>query len=186
MKKNIRQEILKKRLMMDQGEASAASGRIIQTLLELDCIKNASCVMAYYSYRNEPNLLALMHALLEMGIGVALPYIAGNGSLIAVAYTYDSVMKSNVYGIAEPIIMNESERAEPAVVLVPGVAFDTAMNRIGYGVGYFDRFLKETTALKIGVCYDMQIVPEIAAEPYDVAMDMLVTDRRVIGPQRCA
>jgi 5-formyltetrahydrofolate cyclo-ligase len=62
------------------------------------------------------------------------------------------------------------------------VAFDTAMNRIGYGVGYFDRFLKQTNAYKIGICYDMQIVPKIDAEPYDIAMNMLVTERRVIGP----
>ncbi len=182
MKHDIRQEMLKKRLLIDSLDAEVMSGHIIHTLLELDCIKNAVCVMAYYSHKNEPNLLALMHALLDMGKDVALPYVADNDNLIAVEYTYDSVMKSNVYGIAEPIIMNESEQVEPDVVLVPGIAYDTALNRIGYGVGYFDRFLKETKALKIGICYDMQIVPKIEAEPYDIAMDMLVTDKRVIGP----
>lgn len=182
MKHDIRQDMLKKRLLIDTRDAEVCSGRILQTLLELDCIKNAKCVMAYSSHKNEPNLLPLMHALLDMGKDVALPYVADNDNLIAVEYTYDSVMKSNVYGIAEPIIMNESEQVEPDIVLVPGIAFDTALNRIGYGVGYFDRFLKETNALKIGICFDMQIVPQINAEPYDVAMDMLVTDRRVIGP----
>ncbi len=182
MKHDIRQEMLKKRLMIESRDAETMSARIMETLLELDSIKNAACVMAYYSHKNEPNLLALMHTLLDMGKNVALPYVADNDNLIAVAYTYDSVMKSNVYGIAEPIIMNESEQAEPDVVLVPGIAYDPALNRIGYGVGYFDRFLKETNALKIGICYDMQIVPQIHAEPYDIAMDMLVTDKRVIGP----
>ncbi len=182
MKNDIRRDILRKRLLMDSLEVQIASGRIMQILLELDCIKNASCVMAYYSHKNEPNLLPLMHALLDMGKNVALPYVADNDNLIAVEYTCDSVMKSNVYGIAEPIIMNESERTEPDVVLVPGIAFDTSFNRIGYGVGYFDRFLNETDALKIGICYDMQIVPKIDAELYDIAMDMLVTESRVIGP----
>lgn len=182
MKNDMRQEILKKRLLMDSRDAEIASGHIMHTLLELDCIKNARCIMAYSSHKNEPNLLPFMHALLDMGKDVALPYIATDDNLIAVAYNNDSVMKSNVYGIAEPIIMNESEQAEPDIVLVPGVAYDTAMNRIGYGVGYFDRYLKQTTAYKIGICFDMQIVPKIDAEPYDVAMDMLVSDRRVIGP----
>lgn len=182
MKNEIRQDILKKRLLMDSRDAEIASGHIMQTLLELDCIKNASCIMAYSSHKNEPNMLPLIHALLDMGKNVALPYIATDDNLIAVAYTNDSVMKSNVFGIAEPIIMNESEQAEPDVVLVPGVAFDPALNRIGYGAGYFDRFLKQTNALKIGICYDMQIVPKIEAEPYDIMMDLLVSDRRVIGP----
>jgi len=182
MKNDIRQDMLKKRVQMESRDSEIASGIIVQTLLELDCIKNAKCVMAYSSHKNEPNLLSFMHAMLDMGKDVALPYIATDDNLIAVEYTNDSVMKSNVYGIAEPIIMNESEQAEPDVVLVPGVAFDTAMNRIGYGVGYFDRFLKQTNAYKIGICFDMQIVPNIDSEPYDIAMDMLVTERRVIGP----
>ncbi len=182
MKNVIRQEMLKKRAQMDSREVEIASALITQTLMELDCINNARCVMAYSSYKNEPNLLPFMHALLDMGKHLALPYIATDDNLVAVEYTNDSVMKSNVYGIAEPIIMNESEQAEPDLVLVPGVAFDTAMNRIGYGVGYFDRFLKQTNAFKIGICYDMQIAPKIEAEPYDIAMDMLVTERRVIGP----
>lgn len=182
MKNEIRQDILKKRLLMDSRDAEIASGRIMHTLLELDCIKTARCIMAYSSHKNEPNLQPFMHALLDMGKDVALPYIATDDNLIAVEYTNDSVMKSNVYGIGEPIIMNESEQAEPDIVLVPGVAYDTAMNRIGYGVGYFDRYLKQTNAYKIGICYDMQIVPKINAEPYDIAMDMIVSDRRVIGP----
>lgn len=181
MKDKIRQEMLKKRLLIDSRDAQIASSQIMQTLLELDCIKNAKCVMAYYSHKNEPDLLAFMHAMLDMGKEVALPYVADNDNMIAVEYTYDSIMKSNVYGIPEPIIMNESEQVEPDVMLVPGVVFDTSLNRIGFGVGYFDRFLKETSALKIGICFDMQIVPKIDAESFDVAMDMLVTEKRVIG-----
>jgi 5-formyltetrahydrofolate cyclo-ligase len=80
------------------------------------------------------------------------------------------------------VIRNESEKVEPDVVLVPGVAFDEALNRIGYGVGYFDRFLKETDALKVGICFDMQIVPCITTQPHDVRMDMVVTEKRVIKP----
>ena len=177
MKQDLRSEMLKKRLRLDSHEVQVGSSLIIQTLLDLECVKQADCVMAYSSYQNEPNLMALKHTLLDMGKQVTLPYVAENDSLIAVSYDYDSVMKSNVFGISEPVISSESELVEPDLVLVPGIAFDEAGNRIGYGLGYFDRFLKESDAYKIGICFDMQIISSIDAKPHDVRMDMIVTQR---------
>lgn len=186
MKRELRREMLEKRMGIHPRDIQAGSARICQTLLSLDCIKNAGCVMAYYAHKNEPDLLAFMHALLDLGKKVALPYIESNDNLIAVDYSRDSVMKSNVFGIPEPVISSGSEPAAPDVVLVPGVAFDAAGNRIGYGRGYFDRFLKETDALKIGVCFDGQLVAHIEAQPHDVRMDIIVTPSRVTGPGLCA
>lgn len=179
-KAELRQSMLKKRLLIEPRDACEKSGLITTTLLDLDCIQKASCVMAYCSYKNEPDLMGFVHALLDMGKHVALPYVTGDDSLIAVDYNYESVMKSNLFGIPEPVLSNESENVEPDVVLVPGVAFGADLNRIGYGAGYFDRFLKGTNALKVGICFDMQVVPSIKAEPYDVRMDMIVTESRVI------
>ena len=181
-KAELRQTMLKKRLLIEPRDACEMSGLIVNSLLDLDCIRNAACVMAYCSYKNEPDLMSFVHALLDMGKHVSLPYVTGDDSLIAVDYNDESVMKSNIFGIPEPVIRNESEKVEPDVVLVPGVAFDEALNRIGYGVGYFDRFLKETDALKVGICFDMQIVPCITTQPHDVRMDIVVTEKRVIKP----
>ena len=181
-KAELRRSMLKKRLMIEPSDAAEMSRAITRKLLELDRIQNASCVMAYCSYKNEPDLMGLVHALLDMGKRVALPYVTGDDSMIAVEYNYESVMKSNLFGIPEPVIRNESEKVEPDVVLVPGVAFCENLNRIGYGSGYFDRFLKESDAFKIGICYDMQVVPSIKAQPYDVRMDMIVTERRILLP----
>lgn len=180
MKQDLRRDILNKRLLIESHDIQVFSSQIIHTLLDLERVKNAQCVMAYSAHKNEPDLLALTHALLDMGKKIALPYVAEDDNLIAVDYCFDSVMKSNVFGIAEPVICNESEQVEPDVVLVPGIAFDEAGNRIGYGLGYFDRFLKCSNAYKIGICFDMQIVPYIEAKPYDVKMDMIVTQSRVI------
>ncbi|MFA5675138.1 MAG: 5-formyltetrahydrofolate cyclo-ligase [Christensenellales bacterium] len=180
MKNDLRREILNKRLLIDSHDIQVFSGAIIQALLNLEIVKNARCIMAYCAHKNEPELFALANALLDMGKSIALPYVTKDDNLIAVDYCFDSVMKSNVFGIAEPVITNESEQAEPDVVLVPGIAFDEAGNRIGYGLGYFDRFLKDSRAYKIGVCFDMQIVPLINARPHDVRMDLIVTQSRVI------
>ena len=182
-KAELRRDMLKKRKHMETREVCEKSGLIAHTLLDLDCIQEASCVMAYCSYKNEPDLMSFVHALLDMGKHVALPYVTGDDSMIAVDYNCETVMKSNMYGIPEPVLSNESENVEPDVVLVPGVAFGADLNRIGYGVGYFDRFLKETNAFKVGICYDMQVVPTIKAAPHDVRMDMIVTENRIITPE---
>jgi 5-formyltetrahydrofolate cyclo-ligase len=182
-KAELRRDMLNKRLLIEPREACEMSGLITHTLLDLDCIQKAACVMAYCSYKNEPDLMGFVHALLDMGKNVALPYVTGDDSMIAVDYSYESVMKSNLFGIPEPVIRNESEKVEPDVVLVPGVAFGADLNRIGYGAGYFDRFLKESQAYKVGICFDMQVVPSIKAQPYDVRMDMIVTEKRVILPE---
>jgi len=181
-KAELRRSMLKKRLMIEPSDAAEMSRAITRKLLELDRIQNASCVMAYCSYKNEPDLMGLVHALLDMVKRVALPYVTGDDSMIAVEYNYESVMKSNLFGIPEPVIRNESEKVEPDVVLVPGVAFCANLNRIGYGSGSFDRFLRDSDAFKIGICYDMQVVPSIKAQPYDVRMDMIVTERRILLP----
>ncbi len=182
-KAELRRDMLKKRQLMEPREVCEKSGLITNALLDLDCVQNANCVMAYCSYKNEPDLMGFVHALLDMGKHVALPYVTGDDSMIAVDYNFESVMKSNMFGIPEPVLSNESENVEPDVVLVPGVAFGADLNRIGYGVGYFDRFLKETSAFKVGICFDMQVVTSIKSEPHDVRMDMVVTERRVITPK---
>lgn len=185
-KQELRKRILKARTAMDQNDLCALSALINEKLLSLESIKNAACIMAFYSYKNEPDLKEFMYACMDMGKIVALPYIAGKGEMIAVRYERDSVMKSNVYGIPEPVLMNESEDEEPDVVIVPGIAFDGEFHRIGFGEGYYDRYLASVNAYKIGVCFDYQVVDRIACAPHDVPMDMIVTEKRVIGGQGCA
>lgn len=180
MKQDLRREILRKRLLLDSHDVMMFSSLIVESVLTIDCVKEAQCVMAYCAYKNEPNMLALTNSLLDMGKMVSLPYITEDDDLIAVDYNFDSVMKSNIFGIAEPIITNKSEIAVPDVVLVPGIAFDKSGNRIGYGLGYFDRFLKKFDACKIGVCFDLQLVPHVESKPHDVRMDIIVTQSKII------
>lgn len=170
---------------MDDKDAELFSGVITGKLLQLDCVKNAASIMAYYSFMNEPNLMAFMHRCMDMGKRVALPYVAGKGEMIAVAYEYDSVMKSNVYGIPEPVLTNDTDIEQPDLVIVPGIAFDESLHRIGFGGGYYDRFLDGSAAKKIGVCFDYQVVKDIGPKGHDVPMDMIVTEKRVMGDTGC-
>jgi 5-formyltetrahydrofolate cyclo-ligase len=184
-KSELRQRILKARTMMDVSDAASLSVLICDKLLALDCVKAAACIMAYCTYKNEPDLTKLIDECLELGKTVALPYIAGKGELIAVRYESDSVMKSNIYGIPEPVLKNDSEEEEPDVVMVPGIAFDGKLCRVGFGGGYYDRFLASVNTYKIGVCFDYQVVDDIACDAHDVPMDIVLTEKRIIGGVGC-
>ena len=180
-KETLRRVMQKKRSQIDSKAKARFSAAIRDKLLGLDCVKEAACIMAYYSYNNEPDLMEFVHICLDMGKCTALPYVAGKGDIIAVEYNRECMMKSNIYGIPEPVIMNESELEEPDVVIVPGIAFDENLHRIGFGGGYYDRFLEQTDAIKIGVCFDTQIVERIPTDPHDVAMDLVITEKRILG-----
>ena len=70
------------------------------------------------------------------------------------------------------------------MIIVPGVAYDRKGNRVGRGKGYYDRLLSGSKALKVGVAYDFQMVDEIDAEPHDVKVDLVITDRGIYHVRR--
>jgi 5-formyltetrahydrofolate cyclo-ligase len=184
-KGKLRQSMLARRNAMDPGEAALSSALICEKLLALDCVKNAACVMAYCAYKNEPDLNEFIKTLMSLGKAVALPYIAGT-ELKAVRYESGSVMNKSKYGIPEPVFINDADELKPDVVVVPGIAFDSKLYRIGFGGGYYDRFLASSNAYKTGVCYDYQVVEGFACEAHDVPMDVVVTEKRIIGGKGCA
>ncbi len=164
---------------MDKKQAEAFSEAINKKLLSLEKVMKADCIMAFYSYKNEPYMIGFMHECMGMGKQIALPRIIGEGKMAAAVYSRDSELKNNAYGIPEPYPGNII--CKPDVVIVPGLAFDLNRNRIGFGKGYYDRFLKGSEAYKIGVCFDYQIVEKIDAGSHDVPVDIVVTEERIIG-----
>lgn len=180
-KREIRKKIKALRAVMDTKHVKAFSGVIKDKLLSLERVMMADCIMAFYSCNNEPEMLEFMHECIGMGKRIALPCITGKGKMTAVKYDTGSKLKNNFCGIPEPAVYGNTEPERPDVVIVPGIAFDYALNRIGAGGGYYDRFLKTTNAYKIGVCFDYQIVEKIEAENHDVPMDIIVTEERMIG-----
>jgi 5-formyltetrahydrofolate cyclo-ligase len=182
MKKNeIRQKIKAIRAVMDPEHVKTFSGVIKKKLLSLESVAGAGCIMAFYSYKNEPQMIEFMHECIDMGKRIALPRVTGEGKMIAVEYSPDTEMINNVYGIPEPIIRSNSKHERPDIVIVPGIAFDLGLNRIGFGGGYYDRFLEGTGAYKIGVCFDYQIIENLESDSHDVPMDIIVTEKRIIG-----
>ncbi len=185
LKKRHRQAALQKRFKTNKKDIALFSGRITDRLLELECVKNASCVMAFWPHMNEPDLKIFIRKCIESKKKVLLPKVLEKSKMIAVDYSEESKMKKNKYGIMEPAGVYKSEY-NPDVIIVPGIVFDKNLHRIGFGGGYYDRFLKQVNAVKVGVCFESHIIDDIKAHDFDVPMDMVVTQDRILGAVKCA
>ena len=103
-----------------------------------------------------------------------------NGDIKASKFTFEDNFKMGEFNIPEPTPFREYDAQWIDLLLVPGVAFDKRGYRLGYGKGFFDRFLKKVKCQKIGLCFEIQIVDEIPAESQDISMDVLITEKRII------
>lgn len=104
-----------------------------------------------------------------------------------VAYKGADSLRTGAYGILEPISgdreSSESRTLEEEIelIVVPGVAFDRRLNRLGRGKGYYDRLLSTLQARKVGICFDFQLKDAIPTEPFDRKMDAILTEKETIG-----
>jgi 5-formyltetrahydrofolate cyclo-ligase len=104
---------------------------------------------------------------------IVLPAIQGDKMIIK-TYSSTNLMKISLLGISEPDL-DEIFNGKIDVVIVPGIAFDTLKNRLGRGKGYYDRFLERNNLLKIGICFDFQLLETVPYSVLDVKMDIIVT-----------
>lgn len=185
----LRKSCLEQRNSLGGRELRERSSNIFNNLKNMDEFKKSRYIMCYMSFGNEVDTSELIKECLELGKRVAIPLIEdldGTGKKISPCEISDmeSNFEKGTYGILEPK-KETARRIDPQVidlVIVPGVAFDIKKNRIGYGAGYYDRFLKkvEKDCVKIAVAFELQIVDEIPYEDHDLPMDMIITEKRVI------
>lgn len=108
-----------------------------------------------------------------------LPVVVNDG-LVFRKYNVDTQFVTSGYGIDEPQGDDFPIGKKIDLVIVPGVAFDRKMNRLGRGKGYYDRFLTTTKTVKMGVCFDFQLLDEVVVDDRDIAMDVLVSENDLI------
>ncbi len=120
----------------------------------------------FYPIKNEVDLLSLVNE------NSSFPRVIKDMSF----YKFEGKFVKGKYNIPEPT----GELTEVQTLIVPGSVFDLKGYRIGYGGGYYDKYLK-SNHLKIGVCFDFQVVDELPIESHDVKLDMLITEKRIIN-----
>ena len=134
-------------------------------------------VGGYYPYNHEINVMDILRKLEKLNYKISLPKINKNFQMDFFYWSFNDPLKINRYGIPEPI---SNKKIFPSILLVPLVAFDKNFNRIGYGGGFYDRYIKKLKKNKIvitiGLAYSFQKVKEIQINKYDAKLDFVVTD----------
>ena len=182
--KNLRECILNKRISLKSDEYENLNKKIIENLKKVEEIEKAKIILGYYPIKKEANILPFLKEL-SLSKTVCLPYsLKEKRDLICVKVkSWERILKDE-HGVPAPEIEEIIEENKIEIALVPAIAFDLFGNRIGYGYGYYDRFLpKLKKALKIGVVFDFQILDEIKNSK-GARIDIIVSDRRIINAKR--
>ncbi len=171
--------MLAKRKRLSRQFVEKASGEICSKVLKMHAVSHAKLIGIYISIGNEVRAEKLLGPLLRMKKTVAVPVLRGKGMKFAVL---DSIKDTHMErGIRVPNSKAFVAGRSIGVFVVPGVAFDTNGIRIGFGKGYYDRFLSRVPgATKIGVAYDFQVVNRIGKEAHDIPMGFVVTEKRML------
>lgn len=170
-----RHDILKKRKNMTEAEVEAASELIINKIAGLPVYVSAQDICCYVSINNEVKLNKLIHMALKADKRVYLPKVTGD-RMEFIRYESNVTLKKGKYNISEPDNDEVLIPGEKTVIFMPGAVFSRKMDRIGYGGGYYDRYLSlypQTDT--VGVCYDFQILDDIPAKEYDIKPGMIVS-----------
>ncbi len=176
-KKEVRRRVRALRDSLSLEEMDRLSDLIADRLLDIPEVREAHTVMAFWSFGSEVRTSALIGRLHEDGVTIALPRIVG-GELEAHRYAPGDPITVASFGAGEPSEGEPAPLDEIAVVLTPGIAFDRRGKRIGYGGGYYDRFLlRAPRSLRVGVCFDVQLVESwLPAGDFDLSVDLVVTE----------
>ena len=185
-KGEVRKRLLRLRNAMMPEEIAAGSLTIMKRVIDLEEIRRASTLMVYLGFGSEVQTDELIRWGWAEGKRIVVPRCCPETRELIPCLIggWDEVAPGH-YGIREP--MSPCLRPVPAgeidAILVPAVAFDRQGRRVGYGGGYYDRFLpKAPQAMKIGAGFARQILAEIPADAYDVAVDLIVTEEGIIVP----
>jgi len=182
-KRSLRQLMLARRRALTHDEWRDSSLQAQRNLLNLQEYLAASCIALYAPIQNETDTAEIFAAAILAGKRVLCPAFCGQEIVLRQVKEPFS-FKMGKFGIPEPPLESSEYLAdEPGLIVVPGVAFDPSGHRIGFGKGYYDRFLNNPmrSAKLTGLCHDFQVTAEaIPAEEHDIRMDTVVTDKRVI------
>ncbi len=153
-------------------------------LLSLPEFWRARCVLLYLAFRSEVETQPLIEQVQAMGKEVAVPVARDEPrGLVPCRYSCPADLARTNLGVLEPRpeCACPVELAQIDLVVVPGTAFDLRGGRLGYGLGYYDRLLSEMPlALRVALAFECQLLPEVAIEPHDLPVDIILTEERVL------
>lgn len=180
-KQTLRRLALARRARLSPEERTARGSALIERLLELPEIGAATSVLAFVSISTEVPTEPLLRAILASGKRLLLPFVADDGSMKAAAIASLDELEPGYRGIPEPASREPVPATAADAIVLPGVAFDERGGRLGYGGGFYDRFLSAASGRPlIGICFEAQLVDEVPMLEHDRRVDVVVTEGRTI------
>ena len=185
-KRRVRVEVLARRDGIDPEARARLGGVIADRFLALPEVREARSVMAYWSFGSEVPMDPVVARLVEAGVTVALPRIV-DGELEARSWRPGEPVTETHFGAKEPEAGEVVAPDRLDVIAVPGVAFDREGRRIGYGGGFYDRFLPRTRSdgVRAAMAFDVQLLDvPLPAASFDERVDAIVTESGTLRPPR--
>jgi 5-formyltetrahydrofolate cyclo-ligase len=191
-RKNLRQTVLTKRNSLAERERTAKSISIASRIMKLPEMTNARVCFVYMHFRSEVRTTAIINYLLAAEQTVVMPCTLPHTSQLAAVEITDpeKQLVPGYCGIPEPLpALVATGACDPGIIdvaIVPGSVFDRFGGRLGYGGGYYDRFLATDAprAVRIGVAFEMQMVERVPVEAHDQFMDFVVTEKNLYDCRR--
>lgn len=176
LKDEIRHAMKAKLTALEPMEYRRLNTLIRQQFLQLPIVRYSRRIMLYYSINYEVETVSIIQELLNQGKEIALPACAPRKNLLVGRIKDIKELVKGKFGLWEPSLAGPTiDPSDLDLIIVPGLAFDCQGFRLGYGAGYYDRFLIKTSALKIGLAYDFQIIPSLPVESFDIPVDTVLT-----------
>ena len=164
--------LIKRKKIINKKDLSTI---IVNKIIDLDIYKESKVIALYNSLTDEVDTDFLIKESLKEKI-VLLPKIINNKMLFIIINNKTKYQKSS-FKVMEPI--GEIYNGPIDLIIVPGIAFDEKLNRIGFGMGYYDKYLSNKAIYKIGICFEEQMVDLIPIDNFDIPMDMVITENKI-------
>lgn len=180
LKKAARMEALRAVRALDEGYCRRADAAICEAVFNLPAYRSARSVFCYSGTAREINTMPIIESALGEGKTVAVPLCVGKGEMQARIIRSAGELMPGAFGILEPPAGNSELRAEDIdFALIPCLACGIKGERLGYGGGFYDRYLIKTNCIKAMLCRARLIREDVPVEPHDLIMDMVVCENGV-------
>lgn len=177
IKNLLRREVKTLRDNMSSKDKELLSKIITDKFLKEEILKKSKVIMSYMDFKNEVSTCYLHKKLIEMGKILVLPKVCGDN---IVPIKYENEFIEGKFGIKEPLGEKFLEKID--IVIVPGIVFNRRGDRIGFGRGFYDRFLSKNKAvIKYSFGYDFQLRDNFSGEEFDIKIDKLITEKEILN-----
>ena len=180
----LRKRFLALRKAMDPDEKAEADRAIAERVLALKQYREADCLLCYISTPLETDTGRILEQAWADGKAVAAPYcVPGNRELRFYRIKDRSELRPGPFGILEPRpdqtkrVDFSQEKTDRHLCIVPGLCYDKECYRLGYGGGYYDRFLAGYTGSTVGICYSVCVLPRLPRETFDKPVKLLIMQK---------